>query len=179
MKTSNKLLLAVYLFIIVLIFSNFAIGIMNAKDYKSQSNRKTLFIEPEIDSLFLTVNGDANAKIIGGDRLLVKYIDYYNTITIRKSLYVNVKSSVIVQIPMSVVYISVSAEKCDLYDIERDSLTLSATGLEPSYIYNSKINHLKLLLDSSKMGFVNTETESLDVEMKNNSRLYNSKVSNE
>ena len=179
MKTSNKLLLAIYLLVIVLILSSLVILIKNTKDYKSESKRKTLFIESEIDSLFLTVNGGANAKIIGGDSLLVKYIDYYNTKTIGKSLYVDVKSSAIVHIPKSVVYISVSADKCDLYDIKQDSLTLSAIGLKPSYIYNSKINHLKLILDSSKMGFTNTEINSLDVKMKNNSLLYNSKVSNE
>ena len=180
MKTSNKLLIGMFLFILILIPFSIYLSFKKVQNLRSNIKYETLVIDKQIDSLIINLAQKSNVQISVGDSFLIKYNNdsKFKYSIIGKSLYLDNDFSIKLKVPDSISYVSVFAGKCEFYHLNQDSLFLKTLNLYPCRIIDSKIQNLHLELRATKFKLKNTSISSLDFDFKDYSVLSANNLSN-
>jgi len=173
MKTSNKLLIGMFLFILMLIPFSIYMSFKKVQNLRSNIKYKTLVIDKQIDSLIINLAQKSNVQISVGDSFWIRYNNDSNikSSIVGKSLYLDNNFSIKLEIPDSISYVSVFAGECDFYNFNQDSLSIKTLNLYPCRIIDSKIQNLHLELKATKFKLKNTSISSLYFDFKDYSVL--------
>lgn len=180
MKTSNKLLLGMYLFTIITVLSIIILIIRRSSFITPNFTKETLVFDMKIDSLILNLNSTSEATIEIGDTFNVRYFKQSNIESKRigKTLYLNLNNSVQIEIPDSIYYISVFAKKCKIDSFHQDSLNIYGLNTDIVEINNSEIKVLNIDSKASKFVLNNTNIDQFDVALKDYSSIRKANQSN-
>lgn len=171
MKTSNKLLLGMYILIIISTLLTYFVVLNFDTGFASNESKETLIFNMQIDSMILNLTSESKSKIEVGDSFLVKYPKTSDIKTNRKgkTLYIDVNNSVDIIIPDSIKYISVYAKSCYLSNFNQDSLSLEILNLKYCMIHDSKIKNLSLKSKASRFDLNRSFITTLNADLKDNS----------
>jgi len=175
MKTSNKLLLGMYLFIILLLFSSFIVIKLREKNvnYQKYENQK-IVLDYKFDSLYINATSTAKVHISKGDSLAIKYKYNGNNpkfTLIGKSLHIDSDASFKIELTDTLDYLSVFADKCYFHDIEQDSIEIVGIQVRKFYIQRSSLNKVKLEGQGTKYRIYKCNFNNLELDLIDDSKF--------
>lgn len=172
MKTSNKLLLGMYLFIITLIASGFVVIGKRLLHPKHKLEVKQLSLDFKFDSLFINAGSTSKIRITKGENQVIKY-HYKSPKYLLKgnSLYIDDNISFDLELSDTLNFLSVFADKCTVTNLSQDSLKVVAIALNKFQIEDSKFSNIKIDATDSKIRFWDCEISQVNINLKDNSNF--------